>query len=597
MERQIGSNKRTHHYDQAARKEVAMLNTYEHNLAFTAKQWGEIIPQGRASYYPGVYSQRPVLLETLSQWSGYSENLSHARAILDDLPAELKGPWSQASANIDENIAKNPLAITVNGTSVEDIGRMSLPLSTSDIKKIDAVLKYRGKAANNLCYMQDVICLAATQAELYPKAALSSPARALVQRLKNYWEYYTSWFINSDSNEYFISKMIRGGVLLDGLLVFTPLRLRISPSSVRRLIDAKTDFFMGRVALRRLGLTDKIDLYLNSIDNPRVVPQELSQYQFTDTQTEEELSKTLRRVYKEQAKADSTQDLVQNLLLYQRQLRYSVKASENESIRIPASPDGFFKEVIIGVIYGKTLSITGWAEGGTFVTLDLIQDGRLFGIPHALQRRNPAFGHLLVKEILTPVLEESRRRYPSVESQFLQFVPSPAFQKGVEREAPNPNKRKGFGAFRLIARYREVPELPADSLPKEDDEDDRYLLIYKGKPVCSEKAQDLAAKIAEDLIPNDQRLPNDIRLIIDSLATDPFGPGTYKITHATTGTKNGRRVPLRSFRGDKRRLPFQYKEFSDRLRAVHITDKNAKSVTLVDILPHDKFDRLYSSGS
>ncbi|MCL4366422.1 hypothetical protein M1437_04305 [Patescibacteria group bacterium] len=365
-------------------QQVYRLNLFEHNIANAARQRDQA-PRTGGSYYLDVYKRPPFLLETVSQRAAYSDELERARKLLDSMPSAVQDSLSQIRAAVNKNTAENPLSLQINGTSLDDISGMPVPLGLEDIRRIDSMIKSRPRTSSAF-YVKDIVNLAATEAEAYPKTLLSSQTKPLIKRLKNYWEYYTAWALSSDQTTEFLMKMAPRNKLLWGLLTFIPARLHISPSSTYRIFDAHVeniDPAISRFLLRSLGrwgFLNNVATFLNGIPTPKGSPQTMVNYQYTDVKAEAELTKRINQSYQDRVTDsesetacldDTTQTLVQKLSsLYHKPLRQAIQASEDRIIRVSPSTDNFFEEVLVGTLYGRTITITGLAkEGRIFVTL------------------------------------------------------------------------------------------------------------------------------------------------------------------------------------------------------------------------------------
>lgn len=586
--------------DRAVRRQVEKLDTLHGHLMTTLEQWSQVSWSNRGE----VYKNPPLILEAVSQWSIFDQELGVAKGIFDD---------TGLSTAADQYMSMNPLSRKVNGTSLNDISNMPLPLSTADIRKIDLTSRQIRNPHGSEIYIQDIVGLAATQAELYPSRNLPPPTKQLIQRLRNYWEYYTVWALSSKQNSNFLGRMMSEDHLLQGLLAFIPARLHISPASTYRLFDAHIENAgpINRHLLHRFGyprFLNYVASFLKDIPNPKGLLATMADYQYTDAQAESELTKRLNQSYKdktikiesESALRDETRTLAQQLSsLHHKDLRQAIRASGEGFIRLSPEPDSFFKEILVGLLYGKTLSIAGLLEGGeSFVTADLIQSGRLFGIPSQIAKRNPVLARLLMRDLMTPLLEATRaRNHINVAKPSLTYAPLHVISEiAASEDTAKLPKRRTLRAIQFITQNPKRPKLSTDSLPQEEQENNNYSLIYKGQIVTGCDITAFATSIAKDLLPNDQRLPNDIKLIIESLTEDPYGPGTYKIADATPVVENGYRMPQRSFRGDTRRLPFQNKAYSDKLRTVFYIDPKSRSITLIKTVTHDKFDNEFTTG-
>ncbi|MBI2337710.1 hypothetical protein HYU95_00855 [Candidatus Daviesbacteria bacterium] len=601
---------------------ITCLNTFERNIQETVRQWDQAIREDDGNYYLGVYSRPPTLLHTISQWAGYTGYLDDTKRLLDSMPLVTSGgSWSATKACVEKNIAANPLVFRVNGTSLKDISQMSLPLSTRDITRIDRMIDKwtkpvqtkEGQPRDPTFYIQSVVNLAATQATLFPKVPISDQARLLIQRLKNYWEYYTAWALNYDQKDespFFMLKMVPGNHLPWALLSFIPARLHITPSSTYRLIDAHTENLnpsIFRHFIRNSGFFHTMTSLLQTM-SPAQIPQAIAKYQYTNPGSEAKLAKILRQTYRDQTKMSqaektslntTTETLIKATVLYHKHLRGAAQASKDGFLRIPIQTDIFFNEILVGALYGKTLTIVGITEDEqVFVTLDLVQNGQLLGVPPQLQKDNSASANLLIQNLLTPVLREARTGNPLVEFKPLpRYTPSmpasPSQESDSIKHVSKSPKRRAFRSIALITGRQEMPDLSTESLPHEQEEKENYALIYHGQTVEIQDIGLLAEEIANDLIPGDQRLRSDIKLILESLQEDPFGSGTYKIKSASAIFENGQKMSLRSFRGDTRRLPFGNKQFSEKLRTVYYINPKTKAVILEEVMTHKRFDNVF----
>ncbi len=202
MERPVNKEKQANRLarqtNQSITRQVNQLHIFEKNIASANQQWNQILVLNRNNYLAASCSGEPFLLQATSQWAAYADRMDLAIKFLDDLPTGLSQSFRETRVSIEGNIAKNPLAIPVNGTSLDDVSAMPLPLSSQDIQRIDSMIKDKNKILIPLVranqqpdlttfYIQSVIKLTATQAEMQPKFPLTDQARPLLARLKDYW--------------------------------------------------------------------------------------------------------------------------------------------------------------------------------------------------------------------------------------------------------------------------------------------------------------------------------------------------------------------------------------------------------------------------
>lgn len=584
---------------QAIKDQVARLNHFERNLDST--EAGRVKTAAN-SLYAKVYTGSPFLLQTLSHWTGYSDELERARQFFESLPPAVQPSLTKTREAVEKNIACNPFIFKVNGTSLQDISAMPLPLGSHDIKRIDSILKSRTVTGQS-AFVRDAILLAAAQAEINRTVNISPAARQLVQKIKNYWEYYTAWALNTDESCGFLIRALWGGYLPHGLLTFIPARLHISPSSVFRLFDGQVESVSPAIlarTVRRSKLLPFITSFLTTMPAPKGLPLETLPYLSTDAKKEEAIKKKLQEGYKERSKGKNeiksleqkTLGLIESFSAQHRRYIRQIVRNPEGLIRISPSADSYFEEILAGCYYGKTLTITGLAENGNIgVSLDIVQNGQIFGIPPRLLKNAPVAAHLLVEDFLKPIIKEAAAAICPAGNGI--FLPDPVLSADAVKETPVSRKRSALKNLQFVTRRTSRPKLPVETLPAEEDEKDPYLPIHKGR-LIEGSLTTLSEKFAEELIPNEKRLPYDIQLILEALCQDPYGPGTYKITNALPVAENGRKMPLRSFRADIRRLPFQYKEYSGKLRTVYYIDDKARSVVIVETMTHKRFDDIYT---
>lgn len=143
---------------------------------------------------------------------------------------------------------------------------------------------------------------------------------------------------------------------------------------------------------------------------------------------------------------------------------------------------------------------------------------------------------------------------------------------------------------RVLPKNIQSPEIP----PRPE-----YKLILHGNEQVSEEGLDrFIEKTAKSFAPNDQRMREDIKTIIDSLVDDPYGLGAGKlVVMSIPSPYSNRRVALRRYRADERPGVVLKHPDSKTLRSVYYFDKEFDPYTVIlhDILRHDEFDSKYTS--
>lgn len=522
--------------------------------------------------------------------------------------------------------AKDLFAVKVGGTSLSEVEQMRLSLGDEDINKINRMMRrftIKGFDINRLSEdqktIQELMVALPFQSLTRGKDLTLSPQlKSLNSRLINYFDYYVPFLVDGatlgfgELDKFLLMAAWTGDVFLDGLALFIPARLGLTPTSIREVYQANFDRIpFGNIFTNRLALPTSYSF------KPHSLPDDLMRHVHPDRENSQIVAKRLKEYYQKEdpkiaAEPGSTVDsLLGRVEKYIRSFSRDIVVSPDKRLKIPLTNHPFLDHIILTSQYGQTLMIIGKFPDGASMLLEVNADRYLYGIPASLRREVRNIPGALSQDVLVPLLEHARQRYPGLEPREIIAVDTKnAVDITKRQDAVSVVTSPKRGSLRLPSIVISQPVLPktpgseADVKWQDEAKTDKtevpqidkppFSIVDKNKGLL--KGEELKAYIREvaySLSRNDSRMGKDLELVLEALSRDPFGPGSYNITDAKPiYIDNVRRKP-RSFRPDKQHLGLQHPK-TKVIRVVHYVDTVRRLVIIDRVVDHNEFDDRFS---
>lgn len=407
---------------------IQFLDLAIENLAVTNKAYNE-----------SILPETPSLCAMIYQ-NGQPAFLAYADAIRSVYVAARAAQKIEANdPRIGRLMEKELYSHRIRGVSLADIEQMPLPLSLTDISRINRLFNQSLISRFIFGYRDHIIQHIATGLPVFELARpqeFKTPVglKPLQARLSSYLDYYLGYInlpqvdIEKDMDLLWALSFGRRG-LIQGLAYYIPARLGITPASGIKLFDEKAaihPYPMAWELLKKRTANEMCHAY--RID---ALPPAISKYLHYDQTSDTQASK-LFKAYLEGQSSDNQPDQIsdQDMMFlryrrYQKVLRADVLKSEEKFLRLPMTHP-LIREVIIASQYKQTMMfILLLNNDQAHLTLEVNGNNRVYGIPGDLLRESPHSGDLLIKEVLGAVLNYALQQYPNVEPAIIE-VRAPA---------------------------------------------------------------------------------------------------------------------------------------------------------------------------
>lgn len=330
----------------------------------------------------------------------------------------------------------------IRGVSLSGIERMPPPLSPVDVQAINGIFHqnflefWLRQNRQNLVIAQAATVLA-TQAVLEKqregKDRVPSKLRPLFSHLHGYFDYYTDivtdFSASKEEDELFILiSTFKASLLRNALGSYIPARLGITPSSATKLYRER--------ALTSAVLTTAWGYFIKGAEvetkkafSDNGLPLKLRKFQHYDEFADRRVTELISNYYQgrrlddlreTEAHAGAETQLLR-LKRYWKDIIKGIKGSPEGYVVVPLPPGHIASSVTLAQQYHSTLiMILSWGENSPYLTMEVDNNRRVFGIPPMLIAQNPRIRELLIEDVLSGFLEKMRQSYPHVE-----FSPKP----------------------------------------------------------------------------------------------------------------------------------------------------------------------------
>lgn len=363
----------------------------------------------------------------------------------------------------------------IKGISLAEIDEMSLPLSQKDIKRIDGlffIMKFGRKNPENtvvgesLAYLATVSLAQRSGAEQIPASV-----KHLKDVSQDFFDYYVRFlrdgppsFRSSLHMAYFFGRS--RDFLMVALAAYMPARLGISPASARKLYEQR-----GRLSNRESVWAKIGKSFFNEVKSaiPKSVDEDLKPYLSYGFEND---SKAAEAILNGLGKNRSTTfDDRDNLEDYKKD--FMAKTRHPLSLAISIGQGRFTYKPLDGGAIEKVTAITPYPNStifilemnnGSHLTIELGEDGFIYGIPQSLYEKCPHIEELLLPNILKIPLPERALKIhpkPAPDSSFVlkENVPE---EVAAESQDRTPKRRI---LNRGIPTKLNEPEVPETSQP------------------------------------------------------------------------------------------------------------------------------------
>ncbi|MBI2268087.1 MAG: hypothetical protein HYU80_01405 [Candidatus Blackburnbacteria bacterium] len=471
----------------ASAKLLELIHQQRHQ-AETA--WHEMIRRPGISLAQLIYQTEPVVPAMVEKMRSFSQSLAQAKGVRQPPEEQPRQRWAKYLNGLSK---EDYYSLKVGGikglgregTSLSDIETMSLPLSLEDINRINRIyrhnLLFRANSQETFIAQSGLVLAAQPWARPDLKQAIPATIRPLFDRLTNYWDYHTNLIANpvfDTGEEAKLATMVGwlGKGFFKSLALFIPARLGITPASTMKLFEYHSAF--SGLDLTWKMITDLLGPELVQAYRPDNLPPDLQPYQQYAPEADKKTSQVLGRYYQNQAASElvSHLDSWQSFLrlgLYWKALRTDILTSGSNRLefRLPDHP--VFNEVILTCQNKQVLIfILSLALDQTHLTLEIDNQGRLFGLPADLVWESPSAGHYLIQDILSPILEWARNLHPQIEPSPLVATTAPSKKTQPALVQSSVNQVEAVPRSSVVKRRRlplpapfQEPDLPLPVRP------------------------------------------------------------------------------------------------------------------------------------
>lgn len=396
-----------------------------------------------------IYQGEPFIFDFLAVRSELPAFLQKAYRV------NLEEPGAPYLADLDKFDMADLFSQELRGVTLEQIGKMPLPLDLGDIKRINSL--FRGpfrfkKLTNSQLLVKESAIFLANQVHARPDLGMKVPQKILplYQRLTDYFDYYTSlvtdFSLSDDEEVRLLVNLLWANMLPAAVGCYLPGRLGITPSSAIKLY---------RQRIERIGIPSHFrfswKLPVGKMENASYfafpkngLPADLAVYGHYDEEMDGKVAVAVADYYKDQeldweewAKAYQTrEELLEKLRPYRKLLRGDISRSEGRHMELAMPESHLVSRLTATWQYKQTLMfILHFSHGPMHLTLELDEDNNLYGLPPRLVKDNPRLADLLLVDVVTPFLAELQRWHPEVERR-TESVKIPTLLRGEEQLVP-----------------------------------------------------------------------------------------------------------------------------------------------------------------
>ena len=317
-------------------------------------------------------------------------------------------------------------ATNIKGTSLGEIEEMPQPLSIDDIQRINRMLRrvvplFKEHYEHN--NLRTSMIVFATQKFARPEEKIEIPhqLQPLFRRLTDYFDYYTKFM-----TDFSLDEIEEGAMwvtlgwtrpwLPNSIGRYLPARMGITPSSAIKLYKEKTlRSPLHLLSIAWSSLLPTLEGSSKEAFRKDGLPADLQKNQLYDPEMDKKAERVLRNHYPKDASFQDHQrreDLLKEFLKYHPVLIRDVEKAASRRLTIIPSEPRIFSSLTLASQYPQTLICIMQLPENNHLTVEINRDGDLFGIPAKVNVENPHLVDLLLADILDPILDEVKSRYP-----------------------------------------------------------------------------------------------------------------------------------------------------------------------------------------
>lgn len=417
--------------------EISMINTETTQLSIDLKKthddWIRNSQYGEENWQQGgfakvVYRGAPFIYPYLETRWKIPQLINAIQKIQQNNPG-IQPTYAETLADLKN---QDIFSHKVNGASLSDIAKMPLPLERSDIKKINRMLyTFFSPGRGKSLIVRYALLFLATQKIAHPEKQMTmSPSlEHLYSRMTHYLDYYVNFFTTSsptrEEQEWFLITLgWVGRWLIYSLGCYLPARLGLTPSSVIKLYQQQTTDVSSFL---HSSIRKEMEKQIRFSFSKDTLPGDLVDYQYYNSQNDKTATQLLLKFYGSQDLKDSemasastdSEQLLKRLGTYRKTTYAEIRNSSNNRLILNLPENSAIDKVVItNQRQNKQvlIFILKFKDGQTHLTLEIDSRNKLYGLPEELIRENPHIGDFLLKDILTPFLEEMRQKHPNIET-------------------------------------------------------------------------------------------------------------------------------------------------------------------------------------
>lgn len=424
---------------------------------------------------------------------------------------------------------RDMFGIDIRGISLADIEKLPLPLDDTSIRTISKFIRHgflsrlsiKQNAAQQSALLLPTQFLARSNfTERTFNRRNPESLRPLAERMTEYMDFFIPFLTDPDvgSGERFraiASFPWIGTSFVAAFGYYVPARLGISPSSTMKAFESMV--IDNPTGLRKNYMEVLGEEVANAFRKD-ALPTEIHRYLQYDPTRDREASGRLIEAYVEKSE-DSPQHYEEAIEIFNRNrtnIQKDINASKGAKTFEVALGNSRV-DVVVASQYTQTLiCILKFRNSNTHLTLDIKDDGTIYGLPQSLNSESPLLAEHLTNDLFTAMAAESKKRYPDRAPRLRDLPPSPEFLQASqfrlpealllksddEGEVTKPKKRRGETLRAIIAPLSaDQPELPKAQPSRSK----KYRVAYSkkkirelaGKKITDEMVDRLAAALRQ----------------------------------------------------------------------------------------------------
>lgn len=317
-----------------------------------------------------------------------------------------------------EALSNDLYTLRIRGTSLSDVEQMPLPLSGPNIKRVLGMVRFgltdRFFLGRNAQLVQEmIVTLPALDIARPTEVRIPQGISPLHERLTNFFDYYTGFlqqpFLKDDELTHLLWAMTWGhSRFYDGLGLFIPARLGITPASATKLLAEKSHYKFPIIGARALN---QISLFIKNSYREDGLPANFADLQDYNPRRDKDFSRAFLGGNQEASVASlgEMEDIFDNFRRFQALTQGDILKTKDRQLRIPNFGPS---EITVSTQYRHSLAFLVRLASGENTLLEVNGINRLFGIPAELLKEDPNIDAKLAKTVLAPFVDFSKQQHP-----------------------------------------------------------------------------------------------------------------------------------------------------------------------------------------